>query len=59
VEYANKHGGETLGLCGYSGGKLKDIAQHTIWVNKNDMQLCEDFHAIFGHVVMQSLCNYS
>jgi D-sedoheptulose 7-phosphate isomerase len=58
VEYANKNGGETLGLCGYSGGKLKELAQHKIWINKNDMQLCEDLHAIFGHIVMQKLCNY-
>ena len=58
VDYANKNGGETLGLCGYSGGKLKDIAQHRIWININDMQLCEDLHAIFGHVVMQRLCSY-
>lgn len=57
VDYANSNGGETLGLCGYSGGKLKEIAQHKIWINKNDMQLCEDLHAIFGHVVMQRLCS--
>lgn len=59
VEYANKNSAETLGLCGYSGGKLKDLAQHKIWINKNDMQLCEDLHAIFGHIVMQYLCNYA
>ncbi len=56
VNYANENGGVTLGLCGYSGGKLKDLAQHTIWVNANDMQLCEDIHAMFGHIVMQKLC---
>lgn len=58
VEYANRNGGETLGLCGYAGGKLKEMAKHKIWINKNDMQLCEDFHAIFGHIVMQKLCSY-
>jgi len=56
VDYANEHGGITLGLCGFSGGRLKDRAQHAVWVNVNDMQLCEDAHAIFGHVVMQTLC---
>lgn len=57
VDYANANGGITLGLCGYSGGKLKEKAQHAIWVDRNDMQLCEDVHAMFGHVVMQTLCN--
>lgn len=56
VDYANGNGAVTLGLCGFNGGKLKEIAQHKIWVNVNDMQLCEDVHAIFGHIVMQRLC---
>lgn len=58
VDYANEIGAETLGLCGYSGGKLKEKAQHIVWANVNDMQLCEDVHAIFGHIVMQKLCGY-
>ena len=56
VDYANAHGGETLGLCGYGGGRLRERAQHAVWVQVNDMQLCEDAHAIFGHIVMQKLC---
>lgn len=56
VQYANKHGATTLGLCGYSGGKLKETAQHVIWVDANDMQLSEDVHFFFGHIVMQRLC---
>lgn len=58
VNYANDNQAITLGLCGYSGGRLKDQAKNSIWINKNDMQLCEDLHAIFGHIVMQSLCGY-
>jgi D-sedoheptulose 7-phosphate isomerase len=53
---SNAHGGETLGLCGFSGGKLRQKAKTVIWVNANDMQICEDIHAMFGHVVMQALC---
>lgn len=59
VDYANANKAVTLGLCGYAGGKLKDRAQHTIWARVDDMQLCEDIHAIFGHIVMQRLCGYS
>lgn len=57
VDYANANGAVTLGLAGYSGGRLKEKAQHCIWVRRNDMQLCEDAHAIFGHIVMQTLCD--
>lgn len=57
VDYANENGGITLGLAGYSGGRLKEKAQHCIWAAVNDMQLCEDAHAIFGHIVMQSICD--
>jgi D-sedoheptulose 7-phosphate isomerase len=56
VKYANDHGATTLGLCGYRGGKLKDTAQHVIWVDADDMQLSEDVHFFFGHIVMQRLC---
>ena len=58
VQYANENNAVTLGLCGYRGGKLKELAQHVMWVNVDDMQLAEDMHAIFGHIVMQYLCEY-
>ena len=58
VRYANENQGVTLGLCGYRGGKLKDMAQHVVWADVDDMQLSEDAHAIFGHIVMQKLCGY-
>jgi D-sedoheptulose 7-phosphate isomerase len=56
VAHANESGCRTLGLCGFSGGRLKEAAQHSIWVRVDDMQLCEDIHALFGHMVMQSIC---
>jgi D-sedoheptulose 7-phosphate isomerase len=56
IEYANKSGGVTLAICGYDGGKIKKLAQHSLWIPSLDMQLCEDLHFIFGHLVMKSLC---
>lgn len=56
VDYANSCGAITLGLCGYRGGRLKERAQQVIWVDADDMQLSEDVHFIFGHIVMQRLC---
>jgi D-sedoheptulose 7-phosphate isomerase len=55
VEYANQHGAVTLGLSGYDGGKLKKLAQHNLWVDVHDMQIVEDIHAVFGHLVLQAL----
>jgi D-sedoheptulose 7-phosphate isomerase len=56
VEYANQAGAATLALVGYDGGALKRIAKHSVWVPSYDMQLCEDVHLMFGHMVMKSLC---
>jgi D-sedoheptulose 7-phosphate isomerase len=59
VDYANDNGAVTLGLCGYRGGKLKERAQHIVWADVDDMQLSEDVHFFFGHIVMQRLCGYN
>ncbi len=56
VEYANSIGALTLAIVGYDGGKLMPLAQHSVWVPSMDMQLCEDVHFMFGHLVMKSLC---
>jgi D-sedoheptulose 7-phosphate isomerase len=56
VARANAAGAETLGLCGQSGGRLKELARHVVWAPVDDMQLCEDAFAVFGHMVVQKLC---
>ena len=58
IDYANEHGGVTLGLCGYRGGRLRQQAKHVVWADVDDMQLSEDVHFFFGHMVMQRLCGY-
>lgn len=50
VEYANDHGGVTIGLTGYQGGKLKQACRYSINVNVNDMQISEDLHMIINHL---------
>ena len=59
VNYANENGAVTLGLSGFNGGKLKEIVNHSIWINVQDMQITEDLHSIFGHILMQTLCSLS
>jgi D-sedoheptulose 7-phosphate isomerase len=56
VDYANQIGVTTLGVCGYQGGRLRQVAQSYICSKIDDMQISEDFHLIFGHIVMQYLC---
>ena len=59
VEYANSIGGDTLAVVGFDGGRIKDIAKTSVWVESFDMQLCEDIHLMFGHMVMKTLCGSS
>ncbi len=56
VEHANQAGADTLAVVGYDGGILKRIATCSVWVPCFDMQLCEDMHLMFGHMVMKALC---
>ena len=53
IEYANKNKGKTVGLCGYSGGKLYGMVDIPILVKIDDMQKVEDVHMIVVHMTMQ------
>ena len=52
IEYANGHGATTFALVGFDGGNLKKIAQHSIHVEVDNMQIVEDLHMIVDHVTM-------
>ena len=56
IEYANQQGAITVGLTGFSGGKLSGLAQLPVHVPVNDMQKVEDIHMMLFHVAMQVLC---
>jgi len=36
--------------------RTAQVARHAVWVPSFDMQLCEDVHLMFGHMVMKALC---
>jgi D-sedoheptulose 7-phosphate isomerase len=57
IEYANSIGADTLAIVGYDGGKAMQLSKYSVWVPSFDMQLCEDIHLMFGHLVMKELCN--
>lgn len=56
IESARSAGGRVLGVVGYDGGKMMPLCDHSVWVPSFDMQLCEDVHLMFGHMVMKTLC---
>ncbi len=49
VDWANRHGLTTFGLTGYSGGKLKHMAQHGLHVPLDDMGMVESIHLCLFH----------
>ena len=55
VEYAKKIGTKVVGITGYSGGKLRELADFHMHVNVNDMQLTEDIHMAFDHMMYRVL----
>ena len=55
IDYANKNGGTTVGLCGYSGGKLYKMADIPVLARVDDMQKVEDVHLIVTHMSMQKI----
>jgi D-sedoheptulose 7-phosphate isomerase len=57
VEYGKENGAKTIGLSGYDGGRLAQIADIPFIADINDMQKVEDVHMIVVHMLMQYLCN--
>ncbi|MDO8634734.1 MAG: SIS domain-containing protein, partial [Dehalococcoidia bacterium] len=55
IEYANKNGGHTVGISGYSGGKLLKVAQENVHVPSSNMQNVEDLHLIVLHLLISIL----
>ena len=52
---AKEQNAETIAVVGYSGGRLKRIADYSIHVEINDMQIAEDIHMILDHMMMYVL----
>lgn len=57
AEYARECGAKVLGITGYSGGKLKQIADYSMHADVMDMQIAEDLHMIFDHMMMKIFHN--
>ncbi len=55
IKFAKQNKVFVIGLVGFDGGKIKNQLDHCIHVKINDMQIVEDVHGIFGHVILQNL----
>ena len=51
VEYAKEIGTPVVGITGYHGGKLKGLADYHMDVMEDDMQISEDLHMVFDHMM--------
>lgn len=58
VEYAKEVGAEIIAMTGYQGGKIRKMADHFLHVPVEDMQITEDIHMSFDHMIMQIFWKY-
>ena len=58
AEYAKECGVKVLGITGYKGGKLREIADYKMHVDECDMQIDEDIHMTFDHMMMKIFHNF-
>lgn len=56
IKAARNANGKILGVLGYDGGKALPMCDQVFHVPSWDMQICEDIHLSFGHLVMKTLC---
>lgn len=52
VEYAKECGNTVVGITGFGGGKLRELADCNLHVPVNSMQITEDIHMVFDHLMM-------
>jgi D-sedoheptulose 7-phosphate isomerase len=53
--YAKQKDVSTVALCGFDGGKIKEIADLSVHAQVQDMEVSEDIHSIIGHAVKKLL----
>lgn len=51
-DYAKNHGGKTIAIVGYQGGRMKEMADYSIHADIDDMQIAEDIHMVLDHMMM-------
>lgn len=52
AQYAHSIGATVIGLTGFTGGKLLELSDVSLHVPISSMQITEDVHMIFDHLIM-------
>ncbi|MCL2622284.1 MAG: SIS domain-containing protein [Planctomycetaceae bacterium] len=55
VEYAQANGGKVIGMSGFNGGRLKQLADISLHVPVNVYEVVEDMHSIFCHAIIHAM----
>ena len=58
ANYAREQGNQVIGVTGYDGGKLKKLSSVSLHVPVNGMQVTEDVHMMFDHLMMSVFYKY-
>ncbi|MBS3113792.1 SIS domain-containing protein [Candidatus Woesearchaeota archaeon] len=59
ANYAKEHGLVVIGITGFSGGKLKEVADYSAHIEFDGYEVCEDVHSVFGHFLVTYLREHS
>lgn len=55
IQWANRHGLHTVGMTGFHGGKLHQLAQHRLHVPLHDMGMVESIHLCVFHWILNDV----
>ncbi len=55
MQYAADRGVKTVAMCGFRGGKIKDICDLVIHAQIMDMEVAEDVHMVVLHTIKQEI----
>lgn len=56
LDFAKKTGSITIGITGYTGGKVMGLSDISLHADIYDMQIAEDVHMVLDHLMMSVLC---
>ncbi|MBN1275024.1 SIS domain-containing protein [Candidatus Woesearchaeota archaeon] len=55
AEWGRKNGLVVIGITGFTGGRLKELAHYSAHVNHDDYEICENIHDAFGQFLAMYL----
>ena len=58
VKYAKEQGNTVIGITGFDGGKLKKLSDYNLHVPVRSVQITEDVHMFFDHLIMSIYYKY-